>query len=228
VGGWSSLHDAVVLQLRNLRALECVLGEWVSDLVRLCPLLEFLDELVVDTFLHVDPRTRTAALAVVEEDTEVDPRDGILDIGILKDDIRTLATQLERDLLQVRPCGGLHDLAADNGATGESNLVYVHVGGERSTGDLAETGENIDDTRWESGLLDELSGIEGTKRGLFGGLEDHGVTAGDGWTNFPCPHKEGEVPWDNLGTDTNLSIVSLLSLHLPYILGYSQVPAWCS
>jgi len=204
VEGTCSPHDTVILQLRNLWALECVLGKWISDFVRLRPLLEFLNKLVIDTLLHVDPRTSTAALAMVEEDTKVDPRDGVVNISIIEDDIGTLATQLERDLLQVRPSGSLHDLAADNSATGESNLVDVHVRGERGAGDLAEAGEDVDDAWWETGLLDELGGVERTERGLFGGLDDDGIAAGDGWADLPCPHKKGEVPWDDLRNDTNL------------------------
>lgn len=66
-------HDTVELDLRDLWTLEGVGGEWISDLVLLSTSLELLDELVVDAGLNVDSGTGTAALAVVEEDTEVDP-----------------------------------------------------------------------------------------------------------------------------------------------------------
>ena len=67
------VHDAVELELRDLGSLEGVLGEGVADDVLLCSLLKSLDELVVDGFLDVDTRAGAAALAVVEEDAEVDP-----------------------------------------------------------------------------------------------------------------------------------------------------------
>jgi hypothetical protein len=47
-------HDSVELELRNLRTLEGVGGEGVTDNVLLSTLLEALDKLVVDAFLHVD------------------------------------------------------------------------------------------------------------------------------------------------------------------------------
>jgi hypothetical protein len=56
-----------------LWSLEGALGEWVTDLVCLGTSPESLNELVVDSFLNVDTRTGTAALAVVQENTEVDP-----------------------------------------------------------------------------------------------------------------------------------------------------------
>ena len=91
LAGLDVAHDAVELQLRDLRALEGVLGEWVADDVLLCSLLEFLDELVVDALLHVDTRAGAAALAVVEEDAEVDPGDGVVDVRVLEDDVGRLS-----------------------------------------------------------------------------------------------------------------------------------------
>jgi len=80
-------HDAVILELRDLWSLEGVGGEWVTDLVGNSALLESLNELVVDARLNVDTGTSTAALAVVEENAKVDPRDGVLDVSIVEDDI---------------------------------------------------------------------------------------------------------------------------------------------
>ncbi len=70
-----------------MRSLEGLGIKWVTDLVGGGTLLESLDELVVNTRLDVDTGTSTTALAVVEENTEVNPRDSILDVGVVKDDI---------------------------------------------------------------------------------------------------------------------------------------------
>lgn len=197
----NSLHDAVELHLRDLRALEGVLREWVADDVLLRPLLEALDELVVDALLHVDTRASTAALAVVEEDTEVDPRDGVVNVGVLEDDVRRLATELKGDLLQVRASGSLEDLATDNGRASEGDLVDVHVRGDGRTGDLTKTGEDVDDTWREAGLLDELGSDQATERSLLGGLQDDGVTAGNRGADLPCPHEQREVPAGTMSDD---------------------------
>ena len=151
-------HDTVELKLRDLRSLECVLGEWVTDGVLGSPLPEPLDELVVDTLLHVDSATGTAALTVVEEDSKVDPGDGVVNVCVVKDNVGRLATELESDLLQVAAGCGLHDLATDDGGTGEGDLVDVHVRGNGCTSNLTETGDDVDDTVGETSLLGELCG----------------------------------------------------------------------
>lgn len=80
-------HNTVVLELGDLWSLEGVGVEWIADLVLGGTLLESLNKLVVDTGLNVDTGTSTAALAVVEENTKVDPRDGIINIGIVEDNV---------------------------------------------------------------------------------------------------------------------------------------------
>lgn len=80
-------HDPVVLQLADLGALERLGVERVADRIGRRPLLERLQELVVDALLHVDPRAGAAALSVVVVDAEVDPGDGLLDVGVVEDDV---------------------------------------------------------------------------------------------------------------------------------------------
>lgn len=197
------LHDAVKLELGDLRTLEGVGGEGVTELVLGGTLPEASDELVVDALLDKQPRAGAAALTVVEEDTKVGPRDGVVNVSILEDDVGGLATQLEGDLLEVALGSGLEDGTADSSGTGEGNLVNVHVAGDGSTSDTTETGDDVDHTRGETSLLDELTGVQTGKRGLLGGLEDDGVTGGNGGGDLPRPHEEGEVPGDNLTADTN-------------------------
>lgn len=197
------LHNAVELELGDLRTLEGVGGEGVTELVLGGTLPEASDELVVDALLDQQPRAGTAALAVVEEDTKVGPRDGVVNVSILEDDVGGLATQLEGDLLEVALGRGLEDGTADHGGTGEGDLVNVHVAGDGSTSDTTETGDDVDHTRGEASLLDELTGVQTGEGGLLGGLEDDGVTGGNGGGDLPRPHEEGEVPGDDLTADTN-------------------------
>lgn len=197
------LHDAVELELGDLRTLEGVGGEGVTELVLGGTLPEASDELVVDALLDQQPRAGAAALTVVEEDTKVGPRDGVVNVGILEDNVGGLATQLKGNLLEVALGSGLEDGTADSGGTGEGNLVNVHVAGDGGTSDTTETGDDVDHTRGETSLLDELTGVQTGERGLLGGLEDDGVTGSNGGGDLPRPHEEGEVPGDNLTADTN-------------------------
>jgi hypothetical protein len=198
-------HDTVVLELRDLRSLEDTLREWVTDLVGGSTSTESLDELVVDAGLNVDTRTGAAALTVVQEDTEVDPGDGVLNVGVVEDNVGGLASELEGNLLQVGAGSSLHDGSADKGGTSKRNLVDVHVRGDGSTGVLAETRDDVDDSGRETSLLAESCSVKTRERGLFGRLQDDSVTGSNGRADLPRPHEDGEVPWDNLTADTNLN-----------------------
>lgn len=145
---------------------------------------------------------------MVKEYTKVDPGYSIVDIGIIEDDVGALPAQLEGDLLQVGAGSCFHDLTANDGATGKGYLVDVHVGGDGGTGDLAETGDDVDDTWREAGFLDQVSHVESGQRGLLGGLENNTIPAGHGRADLPCPHEEGEVPRDDLTADTDLESAS--------------------
>lgn len=204
-------HDAVELQLADLRTLEGLLVEGVADVVGIGTGLEGLDELVVYALLDVDTGTGAAGLAVVVVDTKVDPVDGLLDVGVVEDDVGGLATKLQGNLLQVGGGGSLHDLSADNGGAGEGNLVNVHVGGDGSTSNLAETRDQVEDTGRETSLLDVLSEDEGRERSLLGSLHDDGVTSGQGRANLPGNHHQGEVPGDDLAANTNLQVETRVS-----------------
>lgn len=203
LAGLDVVHDSVVLELADLGTLEGVGGEWVTDHVLLRSLSEGLDELVVHARLHVDAGSGTAALTVVEKDTEVDPRDGVLDVGVVEHNVGRLATELEGDLLEVGLGRGLENGSADNGGTSEGNLVDVHVRGDGGTSRLAETGEDVDHTSGDPGLLAKSGGVQTRERGLLGGFQDNDVTSGKRRADLPGPHEQGEVPWDDLTTHTD-------------------------
>ena len=195
-------HDAVILKLTDLGALEGLVVEGVADLVLRGALLEGLNELVIDTLLDVDTRTGAAGLAVVVVDTKVDPVNGLLKIGVVEDNVGGLATKLEGNLLQVGIGSSLHDGATDNGRAGEGNLVDVHVGGDGGTSNATETGDNVENTRGETSLLDELSKDESRERSLLSGLHDDSVTGGESGANLPGKHEKREVPGDDLTANT--------------------------
>lgn len=77
---------------------------------------------------------------------------------------------------------------------------------EGSTGNLAETGNDIDNTRREASFLHECGSDKSRKRCLLGRLKDNGVAASYGGANLPCPHKQREIPGNDLGADADLTI----------------------
>src|SRR3712207_6550179 len=72
------------------------------------PPLQRGDDLVVDRLLHQQPGTGAAHVALVEEDALDDALDGLVDGGVVEDDVGGLATELERELL-----AGAGDRAGD-------------------------------------------------------------------------------------------------------------------
>ena len=76
-----------------------VLVQRVADAQRGHPALEPLDHLVGDGLLHEQAGAGAADVALVEEDAVDDALDGLVDRGVVEDDVRGLAAELEGDLL---------------------------------------------------------------------------------------------------------------------------------
>ena len=68
-------------------------------------------------------RLRCNITDLVEEDGEPRQVDGHVDVGVVEDDERRLAAELQRDRLEVAPRRRLHDEAADLGGPGERHLI---------------------------------------------------------------------------------------------------------
>jgi len=77
------------------------------------------------------------------------------------------------------------------------------VASNSGTGGAAEAGDDVNHTGREASLDDQLRGVQTGQRGLFSGLENNGVTGGDGGADLPGPHEEREVPGDDLTANTD-------------------------
>ena len=214
LAGLDVTHDAVVLNLADLGALESSLVERITDDILFSACLEGLDKLVVDALLYVDARSGAAALAVVEVDAKVDPVDGLLDIGVVEHDIRRLAAQLESNLLEVGGGGGLHDSTPNERGTGEGDLVNIHMRGDGGTGDLAESRDDVENTGGEASLLDVLGKNQSGQRSLLSCLQDNGVASRKRRSDLPGKHEKGEVPGDDLAANTKLFMSRVVSISL--------------
>jgi hypothetical protein len=104
-------------------------------------------------------------------DSDVRPLHGLIQIGVLKHQKRTLTARLECDVLHVDG-GGTHDVAASRGASCESNLVDSLVSGEDRSSGLAVSRHDVDDAGRESCFLDERGQVECRQRCLFCRLEN--------------------------------------------------------
>lgn len=108
---------------RNLRALVGArVAERVAHDPAPHPLRQPLLEPVVDAFLHVDAARGDAGLSLVEEAGADGELHGHVEVGVVEDDERGLAAQLQVDGLQVALRGGLHYEAPDLRGSGETHL----------------------------------------------------------------------------------------------------------
>ncbi len=154
------------------------------------------DDVVEDLLLHVQSRSRIAALAVVEEDRVGRARDRRLEVGVRVHDVRRLAAEFERDLLEVAG-SGLDDQLADLSRACERDLVDVVVGRQRGAG-IAEASDDVDDARGEPSLQQQLAEPERGQRRLLGGLQHDGACARQNRSELPRRHQQREVPRDDL------------------------------
>ena len=102
----------------------------VARLVAPDALDELADEVVVHRLVHEDALAAEAGLAGVPVAADDDRLDGGVDVGVLADDHRVRAAELERDALQHR-AGDRHHVAADLGRAGEGDAAHVGVADER-------------------------------------------------------------------------------------------------
>src|ERR1700737_3861345 len=105
---------------------------------------------------------------MVKVDSKVGPVDGSIEICIVEDDGGRFATQFQSNLLQVAIRGSLHDRPTRYSRPSECNLVNSHVSRNGCTGSLSKPRDDVDDTRRESSLDDELGGDECRERCLLG------------------------------------------------------------
>lgn len=93
--------------------------------------LDQLDDLVVVTVGHQQPRGQRAALAGVGDHRERREHRGHVEVGVVEDDHRGLAAQFQEDPLE-GAAGGSHDGAAGRGGPGEGDHVDAGVGEHRA------------------------------------------------------------------------------------------------
>ena len=144
--------------------------------------------------------SRAADVALVEEDAVHDALDRLVDRGVVEDDVRRLAAELQRDLL-----AGAGDRAgdgfADLGRAGEGDLVDAGMVHERRP--VAPAPVTMLTTPGGRSACWKISRSEqqrGERRGLRR-LEHDGVAAGQRGRDLPRRHQQREVPRDHLPGD---------------------------
>src|SRR5205085_12397823 len=170
------------------------------------------DETFSDIFLHEQARTSAAHLALVEPDGIDNALYDAVQIGIIEDDERGFAAQLEREFL-TGTGGGAANAASDIGRAGEGDLVDIWMAHQRLTNLRSFSRQDIDDTRRQAHFLDNLREFEGGQRGVAGGFQYNRIAHCHRVRNFPGQHEQWEVPGDDLHHDADRNIAGQFLLH---------------
>ena len=151
-----------------------------------------LAERVVDVVEHDDPARRGAALAGVREGGGDRPAHGVPEIGVVADDERVLAAELEADLCEPSP-GGLVDPATGRGGAGEADEVDVLVLDERSARLRPGALDDVEHAVGQAGLARELAEEPGRRGRVLRRLDDRCVAAENRWKCLPGDIRERRV-----------------------------------
>src|SRR5262249_1035085 len=113
-----------------------------------------VQHLVKDMLVHVEPRSCTTTLPVVEEDGVGGAGNGRLYVGIAEHDGRRLAAKFERHAFEIAG-SRVDNQLANFSRTGKRDLVDVGMRSQGGAGGFAVASENIYDALRETRLFNE-------------------------------------------------------------------------
>ena len=130
---------------------------------------------------------------------------GGIQIGIIEDDERRIATQFQREFFD--GVGALaHQDAADLGGAGEREFAHNRVGAQLLADRRCRrciTGDDVQYAFRYAGAMREFGHRQGGKRGLLGGLDNDGAPRCQCRAGFAGDHRIRKIPWRDCGRDTD-------------------------
>ena len=163
-------------------------------------MLELSNYFVMNRLLNKQSASGTTYVPLVEVDTVDDPFNGLIDRGVFENNIGSFTTKFQRTTF-LRTGDRLLNDFADTGRSGKRNLVDILMIDDRST-DVTMPGHDVDDARWQIGLLNDFGQFERRQRSCFGRLEHDRVSGRQCRGDFPSRHQQRKVPGDDLAGDT--------------------------
>ncbi len=157
---------------------------------------EFLDESVGDLLVDHDALGRHADLSLIDEGAERGRVHRGVEVGVVEHDQRRLAAELEQDRLEVAR-RGFRDQPPGAGRAGEADAPHRRVRDQRLdhlAGVLRRIGHHVDDAVRQAGVAQRGADQPMGRRTELGGLEDHGVAAGERHRDRPHAEDDRRVP----------------------------------
>ena len=160
--------------------------QWVAHGEAVDEISEGVDDFGVPGSRRQDPRAQVTGLAVVDERHRPQAAHGGVEVGVIEDDRRRLATEFECDRPQQSPTH-LADDASSRGGPGEADLVHTGMG-YQVFACLDPAGYDIEHTGRHPALLGRFRENQGIQSGFGCRLEHHGATGRE----RGCEFKRGE------------------------------------
>ena len=139
-------------------------------------------------------RARLTHLAGVQPAAEERGVDGRVEVGVVEDDDRALAPELQRHLLD-RGGGQPHDLASDLGRPRERHLADVRVRGQARAHVLAVAGHHVQHAGRDAAFERDPREMEEAQRRVLLRLDHDRVAGRERGRDLPEAEHEREVPW---------------------------------
>ena len=159
-------------------------------------------ELVVNRFLNVQTTSRKTDLTRVAEDGLRCPVDSISHVGVVEHDVGALASQLQADRSQVRRCSTGNHFPRRT-IPGEGDPVDTLVMRQYlSNGIRAVAVNNVEHARRDPRLCSQPGPHGRGNWGVFGRLQNNGVSPGERRSDLPGAQHQGEVPGRNCHHNT--------------------------
>ncbi len=155
----------------------------------------------IRSFGCVQPGGGGAVLAGVEQRSDLGRGGHGLEIGILEDDERGLAAQLQVNSLE-GVGGGLHHLLAGSGRAGQRDHPQVGMFDQCLAGVVA-AGDHVEYSVGDAGLLGQFPEHEGGPGSAGGGLQHRGASGRQGRPDLPDRHGQRIVPGGDLADRTH-------------------------
>ena len=170
-----------------------IVSERVADANPAGALDQFLEDLLANARLNKHPRTSHATLSGGTEIAGDYAVNGTLDVGIIKNQDRGLATQFERYHGKVFSRIS-HNVTRGFRSPGKRNPGNIRMARQQSSTGFAVTGNDVNHARRKSCFFDDPGKLEHRCRGHLRCFQHHRIARGQCWPQLGCGQKHLRIP----------------------------------
>ena len=197
----SARKSAHALPLRRADQRSAVeIGQRRADLQRREARAQAFEHLLVAAALDKQAAARRAGLAGVLHDGVDQHRQRGVEIRVGKDDLRSLAAQLECD--RTMPLGGFaRDRGAGGRRAGERDVLDSRMRGQRGARLAPESGDDVERAFGKPDACRKLGEAQQRQAGVLGRLDHAGIAGGERGTDRTTEDLQRVVPGNDVAGD---------------------------